>query len=270
MRGAFYVTGTDTGIGKTRVSAALLGALRDAGIAAGGMKPLASGCELVAGTWRNEDAEALLAASVPGLAYADVNPIALPLATAPEIAAAKAGITVDLGPVEAAHARLRSQVELLVVEGVGGWLAPLAPTLMQSDLVNRLQLPALLVVGLRLGCINHALLTLRALRADGVAVLRARHDRAVVDVQVDLFALLVEGEAADDTTAFDAQAAVLKGLDDGQHGAAADLVLAAVVAVGHRIAHGRPAAPVVGGAQRRLDHNVLDVLLAGTAGACRA
>lgn len=171
MRGAFYVTGTDTGIGKTRTSVALLGALRDAGIAAGGMKPLASGCERIAGAWRNEDAEALLAASVPGLAYDDVNPIALPLATAPEIAAAEAGIAVDLAPVEAAYARLRSQVELLVVEGVGGWLAPLAPTLMQADLVQRLQLPVLLVVGLRLGCINHALLSLRALRADGASVL---------------------------------------------------------------------------------------------------
>lgn len=171
MRGAFYVTGTDTGIGKTRVCVALLGTLRDAGLAAGGMKPLASGCEQVAGEWRNEDAEALLAASLPGLAYADINPIALPLATAPEIAAAEAGIAVELATVEAAYARLRSQVELLVVEGVGGWLAPLAPALMQSDLVTRLQLPVLLVVGLRLGCINHALLSLRALRADGTQVL---------------------------------------------------------------------------------------------------
>ena len=171
MRGAFYVTGTDTGIGKTRVSVALLGALREAGIHAGGMKPLASGCERVADAWRNEDAEALLAASEPGLGYAEVNPIALPLATAPEIAAADAGITVELTPVEAAYASLRSRVELLVVEGVGGWLAPLAPALMQSDLVARLQLPVLLVVGLRLGCINHALLSLGALRADGASVL---------------------------------------------------------------------------------------------------
>jgi dethiobiotin synthetase len=171
MRGAFYVTGTDTGIGKTRVSVALLGALREAGIQAGGMKPLASGCEEVGGGWRNEDAEALLAASVPGLAYAEVNPIALPLATAPEIAAAAAGVVVELAPLEAAYARLRSQVELLAVEGVGGWLAPLAPTLMQADLVRRLQLPVLLVVGLRLGCINHALLSLRALRSDGARVL---------------------------------------------------------------------------------------------------
>jgi len=170
MRAALFVTGTDTGIGKTQSSVALLGALRDAGIVAGGMKPLASGCERVDGAWRNEDAEALLAASVPGLAYADVNPIALPLATAPEIAAAEAGIVVDLAPVEAAYARLRTQVELLVVEGVGGWLAPLAPALMQSDLVRRLELPVVLVVGLRLGCINHALLSLRALRADGATV----------------------------------------------------------------------------------------------------
>jgi dethiobiotin synthetase len=171
MPQAFYVTGTDTGIGKTRVSAALLGAFADAGVVAAGMKPLASGCERVGDAWRNEDAEALLAASRPGLAYADVNPIALPLPTAPEIAAAEAGIQVALAPLEAAFARLGAQAQLRVVEGVGGWLAPLSPSLMQADLVRRLQLPVLLVVGLRLGCINHALLTLRALRADGVHAL---------------------------------------------------------------------------------------------------
>ncbi|WP_171966904.1 dethiobiotin synthase [Stenotrophomonas bentonitica] len=164
---AFYVTGTDTGIGKTFSSCALLHALRQRGQRAVGMKPVASGCEDTAEGLRNEDATALLAASLPSPAYADLNPYALPLPLAPELAAAAAGVTLSLAPIEAAFARLSAQADTVVVEGVGGWLAPLSTTLDQSHLVHALQLPVVMVVGLRLGCLNHARLTAQAIAASG-------------------------------------------------------------------------------------------------------
>jgi len=164
-----FVTGTDTGAGKTTASVALLHALRARGLRAVGMKPLASGCERDGdGRWRNEDALALQAASDPRPAYDDVNPFALPLPVAPEFAAREAGIEVSMEPILAAHARLAARADFVLVEGVGGWLAPLAATLDQVDLVRALDLPVVLVVGLRLGCLNHARLSVRAIEADGV------------------------------------------------------------------------------------------------------
>jgi dethiobiotin synthetase len=162
-----YVTGTDTGIGKTAASCALLHALRLRGLRAVGMKPLASGCEHTAAGWRNEDALALQAASEPRPEYADLNPYALPLPLAPELAARDAGISVELTVIRAAYARLRAQADAVVVEGVGGWAAPLSASIDQADLVQALDLPVVLVVGLRLGCLNHAYLTARAIAADG-------------------------------------------------------------------------------------------------------
>lgn len=164
---ALYVTGTDTGIGKTLASSALLHALRGHGLRAAGMKPVASGCERLDAEWRNADALALQAAGVPGVAYADINPFALEHPLAPELAARDAGIEVTLPPILDAHARLAARVDALVVEGVGGWAAPLSAALMQADLVRALRLPVVLVVGLRLGCLNHALLSTRAIAADG-------------------------------------------------------------------------------------------------------
>jgi len=165
----FYVTGTDTGAGKTFASCALLHALHRAGHAAIGMKPVASGCEHTNHGWRNEDALALIAASAVACDYALVNPIALPEPTAPEFAARAAGVDVSLAPLMAAFRALEKQGDPVLVEGVGGWRAPLSRGLMQLDLVQALDLPVVLVVGLRLGCINHALLTEAALRADGRA-----------------------------------------------------------------------------------------------------
>ncbi|MDQ1094700.1 dethiobiotin synthetase [Xanthomonas sacchari] len=165
---AFYVTGTDTGIGKTIASTALLHALRARGQRAVGMKPVASGCTRDAVGWRNEDALALQEASLPRPAYADLNPYALPLPLAPELAAADAGVELELAPIAAAFARLRAQADVVVVEGVGGWAAPLSATLDQADLARALGLPVLLVVGLRLGCLNHARLSAAAIAADGL------------------------------------------------------------------------------------------------------
>jgi dethiobiotin synthetase len=164
-----FVTGTDTDAGKTTVSAALLHALRARGLRAVGMKPLASGCTRDAdGRWRNDDALALQAAGDPRPDYDDVNPFALPLPLAPEFAARDAGIEVAMAPILAAHARLAAQADFVLVEGVGGWLAPLTATLDQLDLVRALDLPAVLVVGMRLGCLNHARLSAGAIAADGV------------------------------------------------------------------------------------------------------
>ncbi len=166
LRGC-YITGTDTGVGKTLASATLLNALRGRGLRAVGMKPLASGCERTPAGWRNDDALALRQASDPQLAYDDINPWALPLPLAPEFAAREAGIEVTLEPILAAYARLAAQADVVVVEGVGGWMAPLSASLDQIDLVRALRLPVVLVVGLRLGCLNHARLSARAIAADG-------------------------------------------------------------------------------------------------------
>ena len=132
------------------------------------MKPVASGCDRIDGQWRNEDALALQrAAGEPMPRYEDVNPFALRHPLAPELAAREDGVDVSLAPILAAYARLRAQAGCVVVEGVGGWMAPLSATLMQADLVRALDLPVVLVVGLRLGCLNHAYLTARAIDADG-------------------------------------------------------------------------------------------------------
>jgi dethiobiotin synthetase len=168
MGHSYYVTGTDTGVGKTWVSVALLQALRLAGTSAVGMKPVASGCTHEADGWRNADALALQAASAPRPDYALVNPFALPAATAPSIAAALAGIEVTLPPLLTAYRALAASAEAVVVEGVGGWLAPLGADLEQAQLAAALGLPVILVVGLKLGCLNHARLSERAIVADGL------------------------------------------------------------------------------------------------------
>lgn len=165
---SFYVTGTDTGIGKTVVSTALLHALRTRGLRSVGMKPVASGCVRSGGkAWHNEDALALLAASDPQPPYADLNPYALPLPLAPELAAREASVEIEIDPLVHAFKRLQAMADAVVVEGVGGWAAPLSAKLDQVDLVRALQLPVLMVVGMRLGCINHARLTASAIAKDG-------------------------------------------------------------------------------------------------------
>ncbi len=168
---ALFVTGTDTEIGKTAASTALLHALRRRGLRAVGMKPVASGSQDLGQGLRNEDALALQAASDPIPAYADLNPYALRQPLAPELAAVEDSVQVQLAPIVAAFERLRATADTVVVEGVGGWLAPLSAQLDQLDLVRALRLPVVLVVGLRLGCVNHARLTAHHLQAAGVECL---------------------------------------------------------------------------------------------------
>ncbi len=167
MSRAWFVTGTDTGVGKTFASVALLHALRARGLRAVGMKPVASGCDRTPAGWRNEDALALQAASDPPPAYRDVNPFALPAATAPQLAAREADIAVALPPLVAAFGRLAETADAVVVEGAGGWLAPMGDGLEQSAMARAAGGEVLLVVGLRLGCLSHARLTARAIEADG-------------------------------------------------------------------------------------------------------
>ena len=167
MHGSVFITGTDTGVGKSIVSASLLRALQAQGVRALGMKPVASGCTMSAEGLRNDDAELLRTHGSGAPDYALVNPYALPEPIAPHVAAAQAGVEIRLDPIVAAFAALSTMSQCVVVEGVGGWAVPLSATLMQADLVRALKLPVILVVGLRLGCINHALLSARALDADG-------------------------------------------------------------------------------------------------------
>ncbi len=164
----YYLTGTDTAVGKTVASVALLHALRAGGRRAVGMKPVASGCTLGTDGWRNADALALQAASDPLPPYALVNPYALPAATAPQIAAAQAGVQVREAPILQAFAALAASADAVVVEGVGGWLAPLADGFEQAQLARALRLPVVLVVGIKLGCLNHARLSERAILEDGL------------------------------------------------------------------------------------------------------
>ena len=171
MTHGVYITGTDTGIGKTTTACALLHALRERGLHATGMKPVASGSERTTDGWRNDDALQLLAASDPQPDYALVNPYALPAPTAPELAAADVHVTVEIELLRVAFDALSAQCDVVVVEGVGGWAAPLSAQLDQAELVRTFGLPVLLVVGLRLGCINHARLTANAIRADGLQLM---------------------------------------------------------------------------------------------------
>jgi len=164
----WFVTGTDTGVGKTHVACALVAALADAGRRAVGMKPVASGARRTPAGLRHADAERLLAAGNVAVPYDAVNPYCFEPAVAPHLAAEDAGVKLRLQTVLAAHARLCAAADCTVVEGAGGWRVPLGPRTTMSDLARALGLPVLLVVGLRLGCLNHALLTVEAIRRDGV------------------------------------------------------------------------------------------------------
>lgn len=162
---AYFIAGTDTGIGKTFATALLLRTAHLAGLRAVGMKPVAAGVDACG---RNEDVEALIAASSVAAERADVNPFLYQAAVSPHIAARDEGRPVDLAVITAAQQRLAAQADVLLVEGVGGWRAPLSNTLDSADLACALQLPVLLVVGLRLGCLNHALLTAEAIATRGL------------------------------------------------------------------------------------------------------
>jgi dethiobiotin synthetase len=164
-----FVTGTDTGAGKTLVASALVRAFAASGLRAVGMKPVATGCRAGAHDRGNEDIAALLAASNVAAPIDLVNPYCFEPAIAPHIAAQQAGSSISLTRIRECYLALIGLADRVVVEGAGGLLVPLGPREDWSDLVKLLDLPVLLVVGMRLGCINHALLTAEAIGSRGLA-----------------------------------------------------------------------------------------------------
>ena len=166
MRHGYFITGTDTGVGKTLVSRIFIQRLRQEYASVAGFKPVASGSRKTAAGLRNDDALALQQASSIELPYETVNPYAFEPAIAPHLAAADANTTIDLARICAAIDSVAA--DRIVVEGVGGWLVPLNAQASMADLACRLQLPVVLVVGLRLGCLNHALLSAAAIQQSGL------------------------------------------------------------------------------------------------------
>jgi dethiobiotin synthetase len=165
---ALFITGTDTGVGKTLVSVSLVKALVRHGLRCAVMKPIASGSERTPAGLRNADALALAEASNVVVPYASINPYCFEPAISPHIAAEEAKIEVDVGLIKTRFEALASSAEFVVVEGAGGWYAPISQSKSMADLPKSLNIPALLVVGVRLGCLNHALLTKQAIEASGV------------------------------------------------------------------------------------------------------
>jgi dethiobiotin synthetase len=168
VQAGFFVTGTDTGVGKTLFCSELLRALARAQRRCTGMKPVASGAQRGPQGLRNDDAMALLQASSVKGPYDCVNPYCFEAAVAPHIAAHEAGVDINLDHIAACARALLEHCDWLVVEGVGGWRAPLGTQLTVADMATRLNLPVILVVGVRLGCLNHALLTLESIHRSGL------------------------------------------------------------------------------------------------------
>ncbi|MCC7484214.1 MAG: dethiobiotin synthase [Burkholderiales bacterium] len=165
-----FVTGTDTGVGKTLVACALIRAFTRRGLRAAGMKPVAAGAAPSGGVLVNGDVEQLIAAGNVAAPREIVNPYCFAEPIAPHIAAARAGTTIDTARIARAHEALRARADVVVVEGAGGFRVPLGAAADTADLAVRLALPVVLVVGMRLGCLNHALLTAEAIAARGLAL----------------------------------------------------------------------------------------------------
>lgn len=165
-----FVVGTDTGVGKTHVACALLQALALHHPRVVGMKPVAAGVVPWGEGWASEDSIALRTASTVAVPSALDNPVLLPDPLSPHIAAARAGVQIDIHTIVQAYAALSAQADAVVVEGAGGFHVPLSDTATGADLAVALGLPVVLVVGLRLGCLNHALLTAEAIAARGLTL----------------------------------------------------------------------------------------------------
>ena len=169
MSPAYFITGTDTDVGKTTVAAGLLQAARAAGLSTAAGKPVASGCEATPEGLRNADALALMAQCTVALSYEEINPVAFEPAIAPHIAAREAGVALTVQALLTPMQRiLRQRADFTLIEGAGGWRVPLSGQDSLSDVARGLGLPVILVVGVRLGCISHALLTAEAIAQDGL------------------------------------------------------------------------------------------------------
>jgi dethiobiotin synthetase len=166
----FFVTGTDTGVGKTLIACALLHAFAARGCRVVGMKPVASGAERRGSRLINEDVEALIAASNVAAPREHVNPYCFEPAIAPHLAAERAGVKMAIERIEESRRELAARADVVIVEGVGGFRVPLGADADTAQLAARLALPVVLVVGMRLGCLNHALLTADAIAARGLTL----------------------------------------------------------------------------------------------------
>lgn len=170
MKRGWFITGTDTGVGKTTFACAFVAALTAQGHRVGVMKPVASGAQRVDDRWVNEDALALMRAANSTLEYSMVNPYCFEPAIAPHLAAAEAGVEIDFARIDALAEEIATKSDCLVVEGAGGWRVPLGPQGDFDQLARRLGLPVILVVGLRLGCLNHTLLSVEAIARSGLSL----------------------------------------------------------------------------------------------------
>jgi len=167
---AFFITGTDTDVGKTLVAAGLLLAAKNTGFTTAALKPVAAGCEKTAEGLRNSDAVLLQSVITQTLAYEQINPIALEAAIAPHLAAQQENRSLSADRLAGFCRGVLNSAEVTIVEGAGGWRVPINPRETMADLAKNLQLPVILVVGMRLGCLNHALLSFEAIVRDGLLV----------------------------------------------------------------------------------------------------
>lgn len=170
MTQGFFMTGTDTEVGKTRISVAVIELLKQQGLRVAVMKPVASGCALTVEGFRNSDALQLSQAASVKLAYDTVNPYAFAPAIAPHIAAQHTQIQISLETLLNQYQQLAQQADTVVVEGAGGWRVPINANQTMADVAAAFQLPIILVVAIKLGCINHALLTAEAIRSQGLTL----------------------------------------------------------------------------------------------------
>lgn len=166
----FFITGTDTDCGKTAIATMLVKHWVSAHKKVSVMKPIASGAEQIKGVWVNQDAQQLLAASNAGQDYDSVNPYVFSMPVSPHLAANQAGVTIDIEKICQQAKQLTSSSDVVLIEGVGGWFAPISNTSSIQDLAVKLGFPVVVVVGMRLGCLNHALLTIQAIQQSGVVV----------------------------------------------------------------------------------------------------
>lgn len=167
MKQGYFITGTDTGVGKTFVSCALLQAFANKGLRVGAMKPIAAGCEQTAAGWRNEDALQLMQHANVELSYQQINPVALPSPIAPHLATREAGTSVTISQLTDHFEKIKSRADYFIIEGAGGWLVPLNDKENMAAIPAAFGLATILVVGIRLGCINHALLSAAAIERSG-------------------------------------------------------------------------------------------------------
>jgi dethiobiotin synthetase len=165
---SYFIAGTDTGVGKTLITLSIMQSLQKTGLSVCGMKPVASGCDLVNGQLVSEDAAQIKKHGSQDLPLIAINPLAFKSPCSPNIAAEIEGKVMDMGLVVHAYNEIQSLVDIVLVEGVGGWRSPCFSSLGMADIAKVLQLPVILVVGIKLGCINHALLSVECILRDNV------------------------------------------------------------------------------------------------------